>query len=156
MSAVDPFRPVILDRGRTGTIERIPVGFDQVVDGILAHQSLRRAVLEQCAKRHIEEYRAVGNDLVSRLSGYIDGTLRPWAQGKDEESGGDSGGARLTNRQREVLTLAARGMANRDICAMLYCDKRNVDWHMSNIIQRLGCRNRVQAINRARELGLID
>ena len=60
----------------------------------------------------------------------------------------------LTEREREILALVARGASNRQIAENLYLTEGTVKNHMSNILGKLGVRDRTQAAIRAKELGL--
>jgi len=62
--------------------------------------------------------------------------------------------AGLTPREREVLGLLARGATNREIARELYLSEGTVKNHVSNILSRLGLRDRTQAALYAREHGL--
>lgn len=53
--------------------------------------------------------------------------------------------AALSPREREVLQLIARGLNNREIAQTLYISERTVKNHISNILSRLGVRDRTQA-----------
>jgi DNA-binding NarL/FixJ family response regulator len=61
----------------------------------------------------------------------------------------------LTEREREVLALLARGASNREISEALYIASGTVKNHLSNILGKLGVRDRTQAALKARELGLL-
>lgn len=61
----------------------------------------------------------------------------------------------LTPREYQILELVTCGMANREIATELFVSKRTVDFHIANIYDKLGVANRVQAIRRATELGLL-
>lgn len=61
----------------------------------------------------------------------------------------------LTPREREVLRLIAQGRRNRDIAAELVISEKTVGNHISNIFTKLQVADRVQAIIRAREAGLV-
>ena len=63
--------------------------------------------------------------------------------------------AQLTEREREVLALLARGASNREISQSLYIASGTVKNHLSNILGKLGVRDRTQAALKARELGLL-
>jgi DNA-binding NarL/FixJ family response regulator len=61
----------------------------------------------------------------------------------------------LTEREREILALLARGASNREISESLYIAGGTVKNHLSNILGKLGVRDRTQAALKARELGLL-
>jgi DNA-binding NarL/FixJ family response regulator len=63
--------------------------------------------------------------------------------------------AQLTEREREILVLLARGASNREISETLYIASGTVKNHLSNILGKLGVRDRTQAALKARELGLL-
>jgi DNA-binding NarL/FixJ family response regulator len=67
--------------------------------------------------------------------------------------GGDV--TQLTEREREILALLARGASNREISETLYIASGTVKNHLSNILGKLGVRDRTQAALKARELGLL-
>lgn len=60
----------------------------------------------------------------------------------------------LTEREREILTLIARGKTNADIAAELTISLKTVRNHVSNIYSKLQVADRTQAAIRAREAGL--
>jgi DNA-binding NarL/FixJ family response regulator len=61
----------------------------------------------------------------------------------------------LTEREREILTLVAKGASNREIAESLYITEGTVKNHFSNVLGKLGVRDRTQAALKARELGLV-
>jgi DNA-binding NarL/FixJ family response regulator len=62
--------------------------------------------------------------------------------------------ADLTDREREVLTLIARGESNADIAKALTISIKTVRNHVSNIFGKLQVADRAQAVIRARDAGL--
>ena len=62
----------------------------------------------------------------------------------------------LSPRQTEVMDLLAAGCANKEIRYRLSIAERTVRAHLTEIFNTLGVTSRVQAIIRARELGLIE
>jgi len=63
--------------------------------------------------------------------------------------------AQLTEREREILALLVQGASNREISETLYIAGGTVKNHLSNILGKLGVRDRTQAALKARELGLL-
>jgi len=61
----------------------------------------------------------------------------------------------LTEREIEVLQLIADGMTNPQIAQKLYLSPNTLKAHTQNIYSKLDVHSRLQAVNRARELGLI-
>lgn len=51
--------------------------------------------------------------------------------------------------------MLAGGRTNREIAEELVLSRRTVDMHVRNILRKLDCRSRVQAVTRAGELGLL-
>jgi two-component system response regulator DegU len=51
----------------------------------------------------------------------------------------------LTEREREVLRLMGRGMNNREICDSLHISEPTVKTHISNVMAKMGFRDRVDA-----------
>jgi DNA-binding NarL/FixJ family response regulator len=60
----------------------------------------------------------------------------------------------LTDREREVLTLIARGANNNEIAAQLHISGKTVSNHISNIFNKLQVADRAQAIVKARDADL--
>ena len=62
----------------------------------------------------------------------------------------------LTPRQREVLTLVARGLKYKEVGAALCLSESTIKYHMGEILERLHLKNRAQAIAYAARSGLAE
>jgi DNA-binding NarL/FixJ family response regulator len=62
--------------------------------------------------------------------------------------------ANLSPRERQVLTLIARGATNKEIADDLFLSPHTVKDHTSSLYRKLEVRNRAEAVQRAERLGL--
>jgi len=60
----------------------------------------------------------------------------------------------LTQREREVLRLVGEGRTDREIAETLFVSARTVEWHVANILRKLGLRSRAAAAAYAARSGL--
>jgi DNA-binding NarL/FixJ family response regulator len=68
----------------------------------------------------------------------------------------DADGGGLSRRELEVVRHVAAGRTNREIAQELFLSPRTVDMHVRNALRKLDCRSRVEAAQRAGELGLLE
>jgi len=102
-------------------------------------EQIRRAVRAAAAGEAI-----FGAELAARVLAYS--ALRPSAP--------PAVFPQLTDREREVLELVARGQSNTAIAARLYLSQKTIRNNVSNILMKLQVADRAQAIVLAREAGL--
>lgn len=61
----------------------------------------------------------------------------------------------ITKRELEILELIAHGMSNREIAEKLFVSENTVKTHLSRLFDKLGAKRRTQAVQIAKETGLI-
>ena len=64
--------------------------------------------------------------------------------------------ADLTQREREILALIALGLTNQEICDREWLSMPTVKTHVSHLLSKTGCRDRVQLVLLALRGGVID
>jgi DNA-binding NarL/FixJ family response regulator len=81
------------------------------------------------------------------IEGFI---RRPAQRSNDVELG------RLTERETEILRLLATGKSNSELATHLFVGEGTIKTHVSNLLTKLGLRDRMQAVIFAYESGLIE
>ncbi len=89
------------------------------------------------------------------VAGKLVGQLKPPSGQKPAASAPPPPGVELTERELDVLRLVATGATNKEIAEELCVSEGTVKNHVSNILSRLGFRDRLQAALFAREHNLV-
>jgi LuxR family maltose regulon positive regulatory protein len=87
---------------------------------------------------------------------YVDNLLAAFPTDESKQRPADLLPEPLSERELEVLRLVATGVSNQDIAGQLFIALSTVKKHVGNILVKLDTPNRVQAITRARDLGLLS
>lgn len=103
--------------------------------GYLLKDMVRTEVLQAIRTVH-RGYRAIPGEVASRVAEHL--PRRP-----------------LSDRELEVLALVARGMTNREVAKALSRAEETVKIHLKNIYDKLGVRDRTEAVTTALRRGII-
>jgi LuxR family maltose regulon positive regulatory protein len=109
-----------------------------------------RTLLEYCCQGQTDPANPVDNFALSLLA--VSGGTVPGVRKDEPEGVYDS----LTDRELEVLQQVSMGMRNREVAERLGMTEGSIKWYMQQIFDKLGTRSRLQAVERARRLGLIS
>jgi len=82
--------------------------------------------------------------------------LRPRPSLPSERRRGEGLTEALTPREREVLTLVADGLQNREIAVRLGVSEHTVKFHLGTIFGKLGASTRTEAVRKGLSTGVID
>jgi len=90
----------------------------------------------------VKEFRRLAENATKNKSVYNENIRRPYHL--------------LTRRECEVLQLLAEGKSNRKISEALYISEKTVKNHVSNILQKMNCNDRTQAVVEAIKRGWVE
>jgi len=97
---------------------------------------------------------ASGNALLGPTA--VDRLLRQFSAPADERPLDTVAVGSLTDREAETLRLLAKGLSNAEIAATLVVSETTVKTHVSNLLRKLGVRDRVQAVIAAYDAGVVQ
>jgi DNA-binding NarL/FixJ family response regulator len=106
-----------------------------------AYRTAKKLGARPLAADAAKEVSALGESVVKRLG---------------SRAAADAHWGGLSRRELEVLRHVAAGRTNREIAQELFLSPRTVDMHVRNVLRKLDCRSRVEAAQRAGELGLLE
>ena len=111
-----------------------------------------------------EEYAALDHDAAadaSALRSFIARLLEASGQ-QTEQTASPRGEAAfqplepLTDREKDILVYLANGVSNKEMARRIFVSENTVKFHLKNIYSKLAVNSRLQAINAARQMGLIQ
>ncbi|MEW1840160.1 response regulator transcription factor [Nonomuraea angiospora] len=151
LNGIDATREVVRHRPETAVLVLTMLDGDDSV--FAAMRAGARGYLVKGADRQeiARALRAVGSGEVV-FSAAIAGRVLSWFA-----SGGRAATTpfpELTEREREVLDLVARGLTNAAIAKRLFLSDKTVRNHVSNVFTKLQVADRAEAVARARDAGL--
>lgn len=73
-----------------------------------------------------------------------------------DQSRGDEYAVDLTDRERETLDLVATGLTNPQIADRLMVSVSTINFHVHNVLEKLGAKTRTEAVSIAAKEGLLD
>src|SRR3546814_20395418 len=62
----------------------------------------------------------------------------------------------LTDREKQILVYLANGVSNKEIARRIFVSENTVKFHLKNIYSKLAVSSRLQAINAARQMSLLN
>jgi ATP/maltotriose-dependent transcriptional regulator MalT len=127
----------------------LDVPYEAATTGTLLGEALRRCGDEQAAVAAFTTAAALFDQIGARLDARLAGDGARPALTPPRPAG-------LTEREVEVLRLAAAGLTNSDIAAALYLSAKTVSRHLSNIFSKIGVTSRAGATAFAFEHALVE
>lgn len=119
-------------------------------DSALADEALARGAGAFVSK-HVDP-----RDLAAVIRQVVDGTVLTRVAGGERPRERAARGMGLTNRENDVLAALADGLSNKQIALRLHVGEQAVKYHLTNVYRKLDTANRVEALRKANELGLVS
>ena len=134
-------------------------GPDELISAVRVAAAGDALLAPEVTKRVIERFSAELAGSSGAAGAGASGAVRAGASGASASPSAASPGATtidvdLTDREREVLCLLARALSNAEIAAELFIGEATVKSHVSNLLAKLGARDRVGAVVYAHRHGL--
>jgi DNA-binding NarL/FixJ family response regulator len=134
----DDFLFEALDAGASGFLLKTAEP-EQLIDAVHALARGDALLSPTVTRRVIERYAGGG----------------PATAGRPAADGTPAVAEQLTEREREVLLLLARGRSNAEMASELFLGEATVKTHVSNVLMKLGVRDRIHAVIWAYEHGVV-
>lgn len=121
----------------------------------LAASGMREAAVERLSDAYRTATRLRARPLAQRLARELQRLGEPVEQRLGRRAARQLEHGGLSRRERDVLRLVALGRTNREIGHELFLSTRTVDMHVRNILVKLDCRSRAEAVHKATASGLV-
>jgi two-component system response regulator NreC len=131
MRTTEPYVLEALRNGAAGYVAKA-ASADELVQAVRAVTAGRRYLSAQLSERALENYVRKAQESILDLY------------------------EALTDREREVLHLAAEGLGNAEIAARLVVSPKTAATHRANLMRKLGVRNQTELVRYAMQRGLIS
>lgn len=141
----DDYLFAALDAGASGFLLK-NAGADELVAAVRVVATGDALLAPEVTRRVIERYATASG---GRTSAPPEPSSRPAPTPPDWAAA-----EALTDRERDVLRLVAQALSNAEIARELYIGEATVKTHVSNVLQKLGARDRVHAAVLAHQHGL--
>jgi ATP/maltotriose-dependent transcriptional regulator MalT len=121
----------------------------------LAASGQREAALDRLAEAHRTARRLGATPLAADVAAEVARLGESVERRLGRRAAADHQHAGLSARELEVMRRVASGATNREIAVELVLSTRTVDMHVRNILAKLRCRSRTEAVAKAGDLGLL-
>ncbi|MGN6412512.1 helix-turn-helix transcriptional regulator [Flexivirga sp.] len=121
-------------------------GYEQAATQLLLCRALQAAGDRSAARSIADDALATAHRL---------GAARLVARLRGRSGGETARGGALTPRELDVLRLVAAGMTNGQLAGRLFISTKTASVHVSNILAKLGAANRTEAVDLARQRGVL-
>ena len=122
----------------------------------LAASGEKELALERLGYAYRTAKKLGARPLATEAAGEVAALGESVAQRLGSRAAAEANGAGLSRRELEVVRHVAAGRTNREIAHELFLSTRTVDMHVRNVLRKLDCRSRVEAAQRAGDLGLLE
>jgi DNA-binding NarL/FixJ family response regulator len=157
LDGLEATRQVLADQGENGPRVLMLTTFDL---NEYVYEALRAGASGFLLKDVPAEQLVAGIQIVARGEALLAPSItrrliEEFAKAKPADSPPPPSLDELTPRELDVFRLVARGMSNAEIAAELIVSETTVKTHVARMLMKLGVRDRVQAVVRAYESGLV-
>lgn len=115
-----------------------------------------KALLQAYIDRDQAELGPSTRAYVGQLIDAMDAAETPTDSDDTVPAGSESMVEPLTSRELQILSKLPPGPSNRQLSDALFITEGTLKWHLRNIYGKLGVTNRLAAVDKARELGLVE